>query len=68
VTEKLTDQTFFQRRFASMDEQEQIVEQLSDLGIDPTGMEAEGDLHAEFYLSRPIKDATIIPVEQLFHV
>lgn len=67
VTEKLTDQTFFQRRFASTDEQEQMLEHLSDQGIDPTGMEAEGDLLAEFYLSRPIKDAAEMPVERLFH-
>lgn len=67
VTEKLTDQTFFQRRFASIDEQDQMLEQLSDQGIDPTGLEAEGDLLAEFYLSRPIKDAAAMPIESVFH-
>jgi SAM-dependent methyltransferase len=67
VTEKLADQTFFQRRFASTDEQDQMIEQLSDQGIDPTGMEAEGDLLAEFYLSRPIKDAAEMPLERLLH-
>ena len=67
VTEKLADQTFFQRRFASTDEQDQMVEQLNDRGIDPTGLETEGDLLAEFYLSRPIKDAAEMPIERLFH-
>jgi len=67
VTEKLADQTFFQRRFASTDEQDQMIEQLSDQGIDPTGMEAEGGLLAEFYLSRPIKDAAEMPLERLIH-
>ena len=67
VTEKLADQTFFQRRFDSTDERDQMLEQLSARGIDPTGMEAEGALLAEFYLSRPIKDAAEMPVERLFH-
>lgn len=65
MTEKLEGQTFFQRRFASADEQEQVLEQLRDLGIDPTGKEAEGRLLAEFYLSRPVKDAAEVPIERL---
>ena len=35
VTEKLEGQTFVQRRFASADEQEQVLEQLGDQGIGP---------------------------------
>jgi predicted TPR repeat methyltransferase len=66
VTEKLADQTFFQRRFASTHEQDQMLEQLSDQGIDPTGLEAEGDLLAEFYLSRPVKDVAEMLIEGLF--
>ena len=65
VTEKLGGQTFFQRRFASADEQEQVPEQLRGRGIDPTGAEAEGHLLAEFYLSRPISDAAEMPIERL---
>jgi hypothetical protein len=65
VTEKLEGQTFFQRRFASTDEQEQVLEQLRDRGIDPAGKEAEGHLLAEFYLSRPTKDAAEVPIERL---
>jgi len=66
VTEKLEGQSFVQRWFASAEEQEQVLEQLRDQGVDPTGMEAKGHLLAEFYLSRPMKDAAEAPIEQLF--
>ncbi len=65
VTEKLEGQTFFQREFVSDDEQKQVLEQLRDQGIDPTGKEAEGHFLAEFYLSRPLMDATEVPIERL---
>jgi len=65
VTEKLEGQTFFQRNFASADEQEQALEQLCDQGIDPTNKEADGHLLAEFYLSRPMRDAAEVPIEHL---
>lgn len=53
VTEKLEDRTFFQRKFASESEQDQIVGKLVELGIDPGGKEANGNLVAELYLSHP---------------
>jgi hypothetical protein len=65
VTEKFEGQTFVQRRFASADEQEQVLEQLRDQGVDPTGKEADGHLVAEFYLSRPAKDVANFPVARL---
>ena len=65
VTERLIGQTFVQRNFASASEQEQVLEQLRDGGIDPIGREAEGQLLAEFYLSRPIADAAVVPIERL---
>lgn len=65
VTEKLERQTFLQRRFASVDEQKQMLEQLCNQGIDPTGKETEGHLLAEFHLSRPMKDADEAPIERL---
>lgn len=64
VTEKLEGRTFVQRRFESDEEQEQVIEQLRENGVDPTGLEAEGHLLAEFYLSRPASPANI-PIEQL---
>jgi len=66
VTERLDGQTFVQRNFASASEQEQVLEQLRDGGIDPTGREVEGQLLAEFYLSRPIVDAAAVPIDRLF--
>lgn len=65
VTEKLENRTFLQRRFASAHEQEQVIEQLVGQGVDPTGLEGDGDLLAEFYLSRPKADAAAVPIEQL---
>lgn len=65
ITEKLEHQTFFQREFASDDEQEQVLGQLRDQGVDPTGKEADGHFLAEFYLSRPMKDVAELPIERL---
>jgi len=65
VTEKLQNRTFLQRRFASVHEQEQVIGQLRDQGVDPTGLEGEGDLLAEFYLSRPKAEAAAVPIERL---
>jgi SAM-dependent methyltransferase len=65
VTEKLEGRTFVQRRFSSAEEQEQVLEQLHEQGIDPTGKETEGHLLAEFFLSRPMSDAANMPIERL---
>ncbi len=65
VTEKLEGRTFVQRRFAAADEQEEVLEQLRERGVDPTGKESEGYLLAEFYLSRPAHDVAEAPIERL---
>ena len=65
VTEKLEARTFIQREFASADEREVVLEHLRVQGLDPTGKEASGHLHAEFYLSRPRLEAREVPIEQL---
>lgn len=65
VTEKLEGRTFVQRQFTSADEKEQVLEQLCECGIDPTGQETEGNLLAEFYLSRPANESAAIPIERL---
>ena len=57
VTEKLENRTFKQRRFVGDGERERVLERLRERGIDPAGKEAEGHLHAEFFLSRPAADA-----------
>ncbi|MEV0074387.1 hypothetical protein [Amycolatopsis sp. NPDC050768] len=47
------DGVFRQRRFASAEEQTQIVETLSSAGMDPEGLETDGWLYAQLYISRP---------------
>ena len=42
-----------QRRFASAEEQANVLETLSDLGVDPGGLETDGWLYAELFVSRP---------------
>jgi hypothetical protein len=64
VTEKLPG-TFRQRRFASQEEQNRVLGNLAELGIDPAGKEAEGWYHAEFHLSRPAEAAEALPLEKL---
>ena len=59
---KLRGQTFRQRRFAGPDEAGAVLARLERLGIDPTGREAEGWYHAEFYLAHPANEPTpLIP-------
>ncbi len=65
VTEKLEGHSFVQRKFASAQEQEQVLEQLQEQGIDPNGKETEGNLLAEFYLSRPAQEVSAAPLAQL---
>jgi hypothetical protein len=65
VTEKLESHTFVQRRFATDEEQEQVLDHLREQGIDPTGKETEGYLLAEFYLSRPAAEGNGATVDQL---
>ena len=65
VTEKLEGRTFVQRDFVSDEEQEQVLEQLCKRGIDPAGKESEGQLLAEFYLSRPANEVATVPIERL---
>ncbi len=64
-TEKLHGATFVQRRFQSAQECAQVLERLRGLGLDPTGKEAEGLFHAEFFLSRPLSDTAGRPLESI---
>jgi hypothetical protein len=47
------DRVFKQRRFASPQEQSLILDRLSTAGVDPRGLEADGWLYAQLYLSQP---------------
>src|SRR5439155_19180099 len=44
---------FRQRRFASAEEQARVLDTLSSVGRSPRGLEADGWLYAQLYLSRP---------------
>jgi SAM-dependent methyltransferase len=65
ITEKLTGRYFRQRKFASTEEQRQVVEQLKSRDVDPIDLEAEGQFVAEFYLSRPEAEVRELPLRQL---
>ncbi|MEV0074179.1 class I SAM-dependent methyltransferase [Amycolatopsis sp. NPDC050768] len=52
------DGVFRQRRFASAEEQTQILDTLSSAGMDPEGLETDGWLYAQLYISRPAGAAT----------
>ncbi|WP_077241461.1 class I SAM-dependent methyltransferase [Amycolatopsis azurea] len=47
------DGVFRQRKFASEEEQTQILDNLSVAGLDPRGLEADGRLYARLFVSRP---------------
>ncbi len=47
------DGLFRQRKFASEEEQTQILDNLSVAGVDPRGLEADGRLYARLFVSRP---------------
>ena len=49
-----------QRRFASAEEQSHVLETLADLGVDPHGVETDGWMYAQLYVSRP-RAASVSP-------
>ena len=53
--------TFRQRRFASAAEQQQVVDTLAANGIDATGYESDGWLHAQLYISKPAQAQPATP-------
>ncbi|SNQ47282.1 conserved hypothetical protein [Frankia canadensis] len=44
---------FPQRRFASAQEQQQVLDTLAAVGVDPRGLESDGWLYARLHVSRP---------------
>ncbi len=42
-----------QRRFATPEEQSSVLERLSDVGVDPSGLETGGWYYAQLYISKP---------------
>lgn len=68
VTEKLQGATFVQRRFRDENEFMSTIATLEELGIDPSGFEAEGLFQADLYVSRPEKDVRHAPLEEIVTV
>jgi hypothetical protein len=65
VTEKLPEKTFRQRRFASAAERSKLLTQLAEKGIRTEGVESDGYLHAEFFLTRPASSVRALPLNKL---
>lgn len=65
ATEKLDGVTFVQRRFNSADECQRVLASLEAQGIATEGKESDGLYHAEFFLSRPPREADIIPLADI---
>ncbi|MBL8550669.1 MAG: hypothetical protein JNJ73_11855 [Hyphomonadaceae bacterium] len=68
VTEKLRSAVFVQRRFRDEAEAGQTMELLRKRELDPSGLEAEGLLYAELYVSRPEESVRAAPLEELVTV
>lgn len=68
VTEKLDGVTFVQRRFSSTSEFESTLTRLDSMGVDPTGKEADGLLHAELFVSRTPEAIREQPLGELVSV
>ncbi len=65
VTEKLSTQTFPQRRFENEGEREHVLCELAAAGIDLAGKEGAGWYHADFYLSRTSTEVSEVPFDEL---
>jgi hypothetical protein len=69
VTEKLKTAAFVQRRFQDEDEAKQVLDVIAnERGLDPSGLESEGLLFAELYVSRPKDEAEKAPLDNLVRV
>lgn len=68
VTEKLAGATFVQRRFRDTAEFQQTLAALTTMELDITGLEADGLLQAELYVSRPEADIRVAPLDEVVTV
>jgi hypothetical protein len=64
VTEK-AEGLHRQRRFASGEEQQHVLDNLAQMGIDPSGAEADGWYFAELHVARPENVAKAMPLESV---
>jgi carnitine O-acetyltransferase len=67
VTEKL-EGLFRQRRFASAEERQHVLDNLRRLGIDATGAEETGWYLAELHVARPEEVAKSMPLSEVLNV
>jgi hypothetical protein len=65
---RLVDRTYKQRRFAGRTESSEVLANLAALGIDPTGLEADGWYHAEFFFARPESESAPPPIAGLARI
>ena len=65
VTEKLDGALFPQRRFASEDERDHVLDNLARRGVAADGAEAEGWYVAELYVSRPREHVAAAPLVEV---
>jgi len=68
VTEKLTSTSFAQRRFRDADEFQRTLQVLRERGVDPSGIESQGLLHAELWVSRPAEEVQKRPLAKLLTI
>lgn len=68
VTEKLNSAAFVQRRFQDEEEAQQVLDILKERGVDPAGLESEGLLVAELFVSRPAEEVEKVPLDELVRV
>jgi hypothetical protein len=67
VTEHVEGAAFRQRRFADTTEREYALEELTDRGIDPSGLEETGWYFANLFVSRPASEVRERPAAALLH-
>lgn len=67
-TEKLHSAAFVQRRFRDEQEASNVLAILERRGVDPTGLESEGLLFAELYVSRPEQEAAAAPLDEMLTI
>jgi hypothetical protein len=68
ATEKLGSAAFVQRRFRDAEEAQGVLDVIRQRGLDPTGLEAEGMLFAELFVSRPPEAIETMPLEEMVTV
>jgi hypothetical protein len=67
-TEKFEGATFVQRRFASVEEMERVVQAVEARGLDTRGHEADGLYHADLFVSRPRAEIERHPLQKVVNV